>query len=199
MSDGPSDPSYLSSRPFERPTATVRVWFDPAEKARVRGRLVELLDDVRTGVAEGTMTADEGLEILKQMKEEFPELLAAPEPLPQSKQDPQRDAAEAELADFISRTSINQARKAATRVLCCRDCRGMIIAMLMPFRGYTFLLTRRRAGGFETSVELNEPFWGDLAFCRRRQWAISPGWLTDTEGGASVFVTHAMKSGGAVL
>jgi hypothetical protein len=74
---------------------------------------------------------------------------------------------------------VSEIRKYASKVFSCSDC-GVVIAMVIPVRGRPLVLLRNRSGKFDDGYWVDANWWGDVAYCRRRQWALLAEDLRDT-------------------
>jgi hypothetical protein len=108
-----------------------------------------------------------------------------------------RDFAQRDLhLSVLSSLSPSELRKRATFTVWCADCRQMI-ACVLQVDARPLLLVRRRSGGLEPTVWLDGVFWGDIAYCRRKQFALHVAALgNEIAGGARKWsLRHAQKSG----
>jgi hypothetical protein len=92
-----------------------------------------------------------------------------------------------EAGTHLTALALRDLRRRARLVVSCSECQ-MVVALVMPYRGRRILLVRKRQGGLEPSMRVDSPFWGDVAFCRRRQHALH---LADLRGAGALSVSHA--------
>ena len=79
----------------------------------------------------------------------------------------------------LTALSIAEIRRRAKLTLFCSDCSQLMVAAVVLVDSRPLLLARRRKGGFQSSIFLDQEFWGDVAYCRRRQHALPRTWLAE--------------------